>query len=45
MSREFVCLIRSNFLIKSKKILNKQRSAKVTGHAQEVLDTVKSLKN
>ena len=46
MGKEFMGIIRSTFLInEQKKIIKIWKNVKVKDHAQEVLDTVKSLQN
>ena len=41
MGKEFMGLIRSNFVIKNNKIIKEWRSVKAKDHAQEVLDFIK----
>ena len=44
MGKEFMGIIRSTFLLdKNKKIIKEWKNVKVKDHAQEVLDTIKSL--
>ena len=43
--RKYMGIDRSTFLIDEKgKLIQEWRKVKVTGHAQEVLDTIKSMK-
>ena len=43
MGKEFMGTIRSTFVIKKKKIIKEWRNVKAVGHAQEVLDFIKSV--
>ena len=43
MGKEFMGTIRSTFIIEKNKIIKEWRNVKAVGHAQEVLDFIKSV--